>query len=116
RHTRSYGDWSSDVCSSDLELRVPAQVWQCCFYTAPESPRLHTKVADSAAPPGVWTGPTPPASPGSKAAVLAWSVRRCHHPDRREIGRASCRERVARHTLRPASALRVVFRTPYVEC
>src|SRR5437867_1458996 len=22
RHTRSYGDWSSDVCSSDLEIRV----------------------------------------------------------------------------------------------
>src|SRR5437867_4957291 len=22
RHTRSYGDWSSDVCSSDLELVV----------------------------------------------------------------------------------------------
>src|SRR5207248_4546826 len=23
RHTRSYGDWSSDVCSSDLEDRNP---------------------------------------------------------------------------------------------
>src|SRR5437867_12192508 len=22
RHTRSYGDWSSDVCSSDLDLRA----------------------------------------------------------------------------------------------
>src|SRR5207248_3555439 len=22
RHTRSYGDWSSDVCSSDLSLRI----------------------------------------------------------------------------------------------
>src|SRR5207248_4184307 len=23
RHTRSYGDWSSDVCSSDLDGRAP---------------------------------------------------------------------------------------------
>src|SRR5207248_4611172 len=23
RHTRSYGDWSSDVCSSDLEFAKP---------------------------------------------------------------------------------------------
>src|SRR5207248_8369517 len=23
RHTRSYGDWSSDVCSSDLSTKVP---------------------------------------------------------------------------------------------
>src|SRR5207248_6447732 len=23
RHTRSYGDWSSDVCSSDLERQAP---------------------------------------------------------------------------------------------
>ena len=25
RHTRSLCDWSSDVCSSDLELSVPKQ-------------------------------------------------------------------------------------------
>src|SRR5207248_4674517 len=24
RHTRSYGDWSSDVCSSDLNERTPS--------------------------------------------------------------------------------------------
>src|SRR5207248_6419246 len=26
RHTRSYGDWSSDVCSSDLEIVLRARV------------------------------------------------------------------------------------------
>src|SRR5207248_6978873 len=26
RHTRSYGDWSSDVCSSDLMSRAPASL------------------------------------------------------------------------------------------
>src|SRR5437867_10746731 len=26
RHTRSYGDWSSDVCSSDLEHPLPDAV------------------------------------------------------------------------------------------
>src|SRR5438094_3625321 len=25
RHTRSYGDWSSDVCSSDLEFELPGR-------------------------------------------------------------------------------------------
>src|SRR5438034_4030815 len=28
RHTRSLCDWSSDVCSSDLELGLPAKVRQ----------------------------------------------------------------------------------------
>src|SRR5437867_10130684 len=27
RHTRSYGDWSSDVCSSDLSVEALAEVW-----------------------------------------------------------------------------------------
>src|SRR5207248_9435521 len=26
RHTRSYGDWSSDVCSSDLAWSLPARI------------------------------------------------------------------------------------------
>src|SRR5207248_4079961 len=40
RHTRSYGDWSSDVCSSDLfesypQVRTDRSLCRC-------SPRLHT--------------------------------------------------------------------------
>src|SRR5207248_8669721 len=27
RHTRSYGDWSSDVCSSDLKALYYAKIW-----------------------------------------------------------------------------------------
>src|SRR5207245_7392236 len=27
RHTRCYRDWSSDVCSSDLKLKLPWQVF-----------------------------------------------------------------------------------------
>src|SRR5438094_3790513 len=27
RHTRSYGDWSSDVCSSDLISSLPARIY-----------------------------------------------------------------------------------------
>src|SRR5207248_6049614 len=34
RHTRSYGDWSSDVCSSDLLSRVEHQL---------VNPELHCK-------------------------------------------------------------------------
>src|SRR6266516_7462830 len=32
RHTRSYGDWSSDVCSSDL-IPWAARVWALPFLT-----------------------------------------------------------------------------------
>src|SRR5437867_12519191 len=28
RHTRSYGDWSSDVCSSDLSVKAPPRKTQ----------------------------------------------------------------------------------------
>src|SRR5207248_8714918 len=81
RHTRSYGDWSSDVCSSDLEMgelpgtrplphrwvasRLDEQRW--CI--APVRREL----------------PQPP-PPGAE--------RRGRERMALEIGRASCRERV----------------------
>src|SRR5207248_5650694 len=34
RHTRSYGDWSSDVCSSDLDNR------QTCLFSATMPPEI----------------------------------------------------------------------------
>src|SRR6266542_3962001 len=36
RHTRCYRDWSSDVCSSDLELRMD----RSAFVTIPPNPNL----------------------------------------------------------------------------
>src|SRR5256885_2836670 len=32
RHTRLQGDWSSDVCSSDLELAAPLVAWSTFLY------------------------------------------------------------------------------------
>src|SRR5437867_11667762 len=32
RHTRSYGDWSSDVCSSDLSAREVLRFWLTGVY------------------------------------------------------------------------------------
>src|SRR6266516_5611962 len=43
RHTRWYGDWSSDVCSSDLRtsrLADSAMDPACCIGRDPPSPRL----------------------------------------------------------------------------
>src|SRR5437867_9827684 len=39
RHTRSYGDWSSDVCSSDL-IRPPPRLCNRTFISAPLPGRL----------------------------------------------------------------------------
>src|SRR5437867_13434101 len=39
RHTRSYGDWSSDVCSSDLFDSVPA--WHHAFARTESNRALH---------------------------------------------------------------------------
>src|SRR5207248_5365412 len=81
RHTRSYGDWSSDVCSSDLPpsganqtpmlYNVPAVVERVCEMK-PSDP---TGPANAANAPE-WGLPSTPVKP-----VLP------------EIGRASCRER-----------------------
>src|SRR5688500_20017754 len=64
RHTRLQGDWSSDVCSSDLDRRFGSQDEQ-------QREHLHQQERGDA------PGPEPP-------------VRAERDP---EIGRASCRER-----------------------
>src|SRR5207245_3481888 len=78
RHTRCYRDWSSDVCSSDLESRV-------------NSTRVVGEaIAGAARPPRVWLQM-------STATIYA---HRYDAPNDEatgilgEIGRASCRERV----------------------
>src|SRR5437763_9311613 len=78
RHTRYIGDWSSDVCSSDLPS--PPPYCGACSTT----PRR-----------GFGRVPPSQAASGSGArrglrSNTCWPIPR---PDRRQIGRASCRER-----------------------
>src|SRR5256885_4792654 len=40
RHTRLQGDWSSDVCSSDLPTGTSQQVHRCEDATAPHRPAI----------------------------------------------------------------------------
>src|SRR6266516_4836431 len=40
RHTRSYGDWSSDVCSSDLLCQTGVTAYQPTLITSPEDELL----------------------------------------------------------------------------
>src|SRR5205807_4035767 len=79
RHTRLQGDWSSDVCSSDLLIRArrlekrlgtPAHLYyKTEFYSPTGSHKVNTALAQ------------------------AWYAKQEGY-ERLKIGRASCRERV----------------------
>src|SRR5438094_9773141 len=77
RHTRSYGDWSSDVCSSDLRSSVRRTTWG----VSTGSP------ATAAAP----TSDSPPSVAGYTSRPPRTNVPSAATA---KIGRASCRERV----------------------
>src|SRR5256885_2618748 len=93
RHTRLQGDWSSDVCSSDLNAAF-AEVCRACSITfigpSPEAIRLMgdkaqaRQLAKQAGVPVV-PGSELPLKDAAEAADIAEEI---------EIGRASCRERV----------------------
>src|SRR5205807_7816226 len=95
RHTRLQGDWSSDVCSSDLEAGLEAEVdvvvgtlgkalgaygaFAAC------SSRMARFLTNAARPFIFSTAPPPRAVAGALAALELLI----------EIGRASCRGRVS---------------------
>src|SRR5207248_7254548 len=91
RHTRSYGDWSSDVCSSDLEAQGRIEIG-----------RHRRRAADMALDPGC--GPADllgvllqevgqaAAESASAAACRRGMRRRLTRTMPAKIGRASCRE------------------------
>src|SRR5256885_11766309 len=79
RHTRLQGDWSSDVCSSDLSRPIwngPVPHW-------PGSARMVVEAAAPVELSGVHGG-----------ADAALSGPPSQTPHQSQIGRASCRERV----------------------
>src|SRR5207248_5175903 len=79
RHTRSYGDWSSDVCSSDLGVEVGDVERERGRRDDPERDREHAAGTDPA-----------------KAWLLHVWRAPVEEREHEEIGRASCRERVER--------------------
>src|SRR5438874_7643385 len=87
RHTRSLHDWSSDVCSSDLEWKTD-QITIAFEYQAGTE-----KLALPAIRRALWMGAQLPVH---WTFTRHWSatVRPEMYWDRAEIGRASCRERV----------------------
>src|SRR5256885_5233195 len=77
RHTRLQGDWSSDVCSSDL-VQVPTRVHSV------ESRYLLPEIEASSGR---------PCRSSALSATRPRAVERLERGKAREIGRASCRER-----------------------
>src|SRR5256885_5759348 len=80
RHTRLQGDWSSDVCSSDLTTRPYAVAADGRVVLIDPVPLDPAQLGRLGAVEAIVLG-----TPSHQRA--AWSLRR-------EIGRASCRERV----------------------
>src|SRR5207248_7187387 len=93
RHTRSYGDWSSDVCSSDLARVIAAGAEEEYFHDAPQS-RCYRIIAYSTS----WCADGFASVASDKACEIADSNVPAEQPHRAvaEIGRASCRERGGR--------------------
>src|SRR5690348_18106364 len=79
RHTRWTGDWSSDVCSSDLE--IPAEELVAVDLQRPGARRARDQQLARLAQ-------VEPEPPGQRESLAQ------RHRVEREIGRASCRERV----------------------
>src|SRR5207248_4735442 len=92
RHTRSYGDWSSDVCSSDLRTIAEDQILQHQSGRVP--------LDSFCVEPGRWSRrgwESDSTFSGSTWGLASKDLKlaaRLHSNQREEIGRASCRERV----------------------
>src|SRR5207248_6462250 len=88
RHTRSYGDWSSDVCSSDLYLRPTNG-------RAEDQERRNHTTQYISYPDWSWSRLRQETPPQYESYVHLeadrWTTIRIEV--RGEIGRASCRER-----------------------
>src|SRR5260370_10774207 len=90
RHTRFKCDWSSDVCSSDLMIRLPPRS-TLNPYTMNWNATYQYQFAQS------WLMELSYQGSGGVGLLNAWNmnaIRPDISRDRTEIGRASCRERV----------------------
>src|SRR5207248_7777906 len=95
RHTRSYGDWSSDVCSSDLSTRRKCRA--CGRNTGRRSIRIKTKRPNRAAPraqrtPQTTSEQTLPGSPLYESTLHLSSAAPRFRSEERRVGK-ECRSR-----------------------
>src|SRR5256885_11413885 len=81
RHTRLQGDWSSDVCSSDLSSRVTNRARSTARASLSDVPDLQNGVRQ-------------PATTATRRPFLSGITFSSQDVPRTKIGRASCRERV----------------------
>src|SRR5207248_6911378 len=91
RHTRSYGDWSSDVCSSDLALSADSFAASIDWGDGTTSGGT---VTGNAVGGYSVTGNHVYAEEGRYTTTIAITVGGLNSSGVGEIGRASCRERV----------------------
>src|SRR5207248_4901996 len=87
RHTRSYGDWSSDVCSSDLAVRINDATHLDPFRLGAHLQTLAGDDADR-------TTADSRISCYQSLAVISFVFIERIGVDDSEIGRASCRDGV----------------------
>src|SRR5207248_6384465 len=89
RHTTSYGDWSSDVCSSDLPLRAElglALIGIGALVTILAGPFDNLWHALFGRDVDIWSPPHLAGIAGGGIGLLGWLAATA------QIGRASCRE------------------------
>src|SRR5205814_4668185 len=94
-HTRCLSDWSSDVCSSDLEpiLGAKRAAKPLAAFLTPQAERSLVLLAEQ----GIAAFRTPEACADAFAAYFSWRAprqREAAEVPYPQIGRASCRERV----------------------
>src|SRR5205814_6165802 len=93
RHTRCLSDWSSDVCSSDLHLGsargVVKAMLRKCYSKEDFSGKFLFKSK-------AYAHLTAPPTPLAAARLQSGCRRESRQTLQKEIGRASCRERVWR--------------------
>src|SRR2546426_12105802 len=93
RHTRLQGDWSSDVCSSDLQLVVNLGANAIRF--TPRGGRVVVRLIDTGPELELQVEDTGVGIPADALPHIFEAYRQAHSErGGTEIGRASCRERV----------------------
>src|SRR5205807_6029712 len=94
RHTRLQGDWSSDVCSSDLAIAASSTSATVANFNLDGNMVLSTPSIKAATLAETPEAARPPAATSVAALTVEIPSETGTPADTLEIGRAACRERV----------------------